>query len=339
MSGRLGNQMFQYAFARGIQTHFTGELLIDFSRQAATAKALKKLERDDSGWSDQLAFFKTKYDSIISKRNTRTSRLLARIEYLAFPQKILYLTHYFVLKKLLKKFLRARYEDLPFVWKIYSDMLSKCGLYIFPILTGPKIKENKFSNFLLESGFEDSEIFEKMDNNIFQEFAPKFPLNPENERFLQLISSKNSICVTIRRGDYLSNEAFSSFFQTDDTYFTKGVQYICEKIENPYFIFFSDDLEYAKKFAENLHLSKGNYSVEREGNSVAEKVKLMSSCKHFIISNSTFSWWCQFLSQNENKIVVAPEYWYPNIKKHMPIEQKKWIKIAKTKGESCVQDR
>ena len=36
----------------------------------------------------------------------------------------------------------------------------------------------------------------------------------------------------------------------------------------------------------------------------------MYSCKHFIISNSSFSWWAQYLSRNEQKVVVSPNRWY-----------------------------
>ena len=38
----------------------------------------------------------------------------------------------------------------------------------------------------------------------------------------------------------------------------------------------------------------------------------MMHCKHFILSNSTYSWWGQYLSGNEQRVVIAPDRWYAN---------------------------
>ena len=109
----------------------------------------------------------------------------------------------------------------------------------------------------------------------------------------------------------------------DKDYFLKAMDEAKKRISNPTFIFFSDDIEWVR---ENIHCDVPCY-YESGKDPVWEKLRLMYSCKHFIISNSTFSWWAQYLSRNENKIVIAPDRWSNNLEEHSMLLDDSFIKI------------
>ena len=52
----------------------------------------------------------------------------------------------------------------------------------------------------------------------------------------------------------------------------------------------------------------------------------MSICDHFIISNSSYSWWASYVGENESSYVVAPKYWYPKkLTSKLGIYRSNWI--------------
>jgi len=84
-------------------------------------------------------------------------------------------------------------------------------------------------------------------------------------------------------------------------YFNDAVRCMTEKVENPVFFVFSDDIKWCK---ENIHTPEGTVYVE--GNPDFIDLWLMSLCSHNIISHSTFSWWGAYLNQNPDKMVTFP---------------------------------
>jgi hypothetical protein len=133
-----------------------------------------------------------------------------------------------------------------------------------------------------------------------------------NQSLLEIIRAENSISLHIRRGDYINIESVNKthgILSLD--YYNLAVKIISDKIENPKFYIFSDDIEWAKN---NLKLNHYVYFVEVNiGKNDAEDLRLMSECKHHIIANSTFSWWGAWLNHSRDKIVIAPNKWFNDI--------------------------
>lgn len=133
-----------------------------------------------------------------------------------------------------------------------------------------------------------------------------------------IISDKNSISIHIRGGDYNRADVFRDYGNicTED-YYNKAAAEICTAIEKPFFVVFTNDLEYASSilkktsikdfvFAENL--IQDEQSELRDD--PAFSMYLQTLCKANIIANSTFSWWGAFLNERQDKLVISPSKWH-----------------------------
>lgn len=127
-----------------------------------------------------------------------------------------------------------------------------------------------------------------------------------NKYILDKIEKTNSVSIHVRRGDYLKNE-FSDYNVIKTMNFYKdAISLIKEKISNPNFYIFSDDIQWCK---DNFVGDEYVFIIGNTGKHSYLDMYMMSRCKHNIISNSTFSWWGAWLNNNDKKIVIAPKYW------------------------------
>ncbi|MGL6298362.1 MAG: alpha-1,2-fucosyltransferase [Methanobacteriaceae archaeon] len=191
--------------------------------------------------------------------------------------------------------------------------------------------EDLKGNIYLDGYWANESYFIENEEVIRDDLKIVTPPSKENKSFMKELEGENGVALSVRRGDYLEPYFKAQFGFCTLSYYEKAINKISSKIDNPKFYVFSDDpewvmdkikIKYPTKYISHNY-KKGKYY---------EDLRLMSLCKHFIMANSTFSWWGAWLSQNKNKIVVGPEPWLNN---YIPNEMmpKKWLKVKCNRSE------
>lgn len=120
--------------------------------------------------------------------------------------------------------------------------------------------------------------------------------------YVEKLRSPESVCVHIRRGDYVGNGMHEVCTKQ---YYLEAMDLYRAKLRSPRFFIFSDDKSYAEKtFCSNTV----DVELCDAAQSDYEELVLMSIPKYRVISNSSFSWWAQMLSGSRD--VIAPSRWY-----------------------------
>lgn len=156
--------------------------------------------------------------------------------------------------------------------------------------------------------FTNEHYFKQYREEILTKFTFKYPVPTECQEVFNEITKENSVSVHIRRGDYLNSKNTTIYASYPIEWYQEAIQMIKKEVSSPFFFFFSDDIDWVKNNFVDIENSTF-IDINKGGNSYND-LRLMSRCKHNIITNSTFSWWGAWLNQNEHKIVIAPKYYY-----------------------------
>lgn len=209
---------------------------------------------------------------------------------------------------------------------LLSKVLKKTNSYIVQMdnYYNPRVLQSR-GNVVLDGYWQSEKYFEEIEDTIRREFTIKTEADKKNKSMLEKIKSTNSVCLHVRRGDYVHESKASKLHGTCTLeYYKKSIELMNGKLSQPTYFIFSDDIIWTKK---NLKIEKPAIFVDINSSGKSyEDLRLMSNCNHFIIANSTFSWWAAWLSGNSDKIICAPKRWF-NTQEEGDIVPKEWIRV------------
>ncbi len=287
LMGGLGNQLFQYAFAFHLASQMNDTLYLETGYYG---------DRQPS-----ICCFNLKYDQTDTCNSTRLIR----------KRKV-----YRIFQRLIRVINRDKIGSGVYYHCIRNGLYFNFDSYYYPLRKSGKKDNHIYGYFQSESYF--LEVSEK----IKEQYTLKKPLSVTALQLLSEIENGNTVAIHIRLGDYLKPR--NRFLHVcTDRYYQKAISYIYDRIQNPRFIIFTNDIAAVKQ---KPYIPDGSVFVD--GISDAEALILMSKCKHYILSNSTFSWWGSYLSDRTDKIVVAPDKWKRNQRNSIGIYRNDMVKIS-----------
>lgn len=197
-------------------------------------------------------------------------------------------------------------------------------------LFDPSVRELPRNSYL-DGYFQNEKYFTDIEHTIRERF--RFPVHlwklPSRvDELKDRIVGGNSVCLNVRRGDYVTNPASNYWHGVcEEEYFFKAMDRLSEIVGDIHYYVFSDDLAWCEQVfskVPNLTIVSHDYKGARFGC----YLWLMSQCKHFIIPNSSFAWWAAWLAENPGKIILKPSRWFrAQEMKGVDICPENWISV------------
>lgn len=269
LKGGMGNQMFQYAFGKAMAARLGTSVNFDCSLLLDRARGKEFVYRDyDLDIFNVDAQFSVEPSTLRTLYKLRSSTLSRYIKKWAAKGKPIFKEPHFEVSE--------------------------------QLLTNP------VNNQIYDGWWQGHPYFDSITEQLRNDFTFKTGVLPGSAELHNKITATNSICLNVRRTDFLTTPALNA---TNLEYFLRGAEHMATLVEQPHFFVFSDDVEWCR---ENIQLPHPVEVVEHshKGHKFGNYLQLLAACKHFIIPNSSFAWWAVWLNGNTDKHVIAPKNWF-----------------------------
>lgn len=270
LMGGLGNQMFQYATGSALAKRLNTQLVLDIT-------GYDNMHPDDTPRHYEL-------DCFALNTELASEEALSRV--------------------------RPAGEQAGLRDRLARQLSSKGPIFSYSEdpLQSPSQFKNLRNNTYLIGWWQDEAYFKSIRSQLAKEFKPLKRSAVCKKIEKEILATEESVSLHVRRGDYVSNKNANKHHGLAPLdYYKTSIQEFSQKMKNPVFYIFSDDIAWCKK-----NIKAKNIVFVENTAAGYEDMYLMSLCKHNIIANSSFSWWGAWLNTNEKKIVIAPKVWFQN---------------------------
>ena len=297
ISENLGNQMFMYAHAYALSKKLNRELYIDNESAYLTKKKVGSYKLDRFNISSKIIENQYKFLSIFQYLK---KKCISKLDYFK-KNKIFY-------KEKLDADKKTHY---------YNEQ---------------DLDKNKNSLIYIRGHFESEKYFLNYKESILREFSFKNEKQYQNNIYYKYILNNSIVAITIRQNrfnernysqttDLLLKNKSDIFLLKQIKYIKKAVSYFKNKVKNPKFLIWSNDFSNLDKYFSNNFIFVKNQNKYKD----LTDLYLLTHCKYFIISPSTFSWWGAWLSKRKGKICVRPKKL--NVSNNKDFWPKEWKSI------------
>jgi hypothetical protein len=164
-------------------------------------------------------------------------------------------------------------------------------------------------NLVMQGYWQSENYFAAVADRVRAAFRFRHPPDDANAAYLDRIAAGPAIAVHVRRGDYASVPEITAVYGVcGPDYYREAADYLQRIVRGARYLVFSDDPDWAEQ---NLKWPGPSEVVRHNvGKRDADDLRLMAACDHFVIANSSFSWWGAWLANKPGKVVVAPKRWF-----------------------------
>ena len=164
---------------------------------------------------------------------------------------------------------------------------------------------NPAERVYIEGYWQSEKYFRDIEGTIRADLCIEPPTDAFNLEIATQISNGLSVAVHVR---FFDARAWMGINNAPDAYYARAVAHMETLAPGAHYFVFSDQPDAAR---DRIPIPNARATLMTHNlgdrNAYAD-LWLMTHCKHFIIANSTFSWWGAWLASHPGKVVIAPGF-------------------------------